>query len=912
MSDGFRLSPIQERMIEAFGLDVVMASRSELEISGVTDQDRAFRALERLVEPHEILRSGLVEVPGLRFPLQIIGDPEIERTPDLTALRRPAALGEARALRALWTPQLLRVSLPSTSADRGTLARVFEIFADLYGGRTTGEPGPMYADAAEEMHVEAPSPARSADFDRWPWLRDRAPAQPVAVAIDAPVPRPELLEACWAHVIARWSGCSSGLLDRVVRDTPSALGPYEHGRAVAITVDPELSFGHLARHIADATAAAGPARFGFQRVSPPREIDGLRAVIAPVLGEAHDARLMFDGFRAWLEVDSGRVGPEDATRIAAAIAYVLRRLDREAPLRSMSLGGTPIELHPHADRISFGPAMGVDHLILAVAESAPERPAIVSGPNTLTYAALAARSERWARALRARNLEPQSIVSVTTEAPDRALTAMLAAWMADLVPAPLDPEDPPARRQAIPAPLSLTDADLELLDQGPLAPLERSAGLSRGAYVLLTSGSSGAPKPVLVEHGALIHYLEGVRARIAAPPAARFGAVTRLSADLAYTAVFLALTTGGTLVMPPARDVLDVRRLREALGEPLDVLKTTPSLWAALAGAGEPIVPRCCLVLGGEPITVQQLARVRQASPTVRVLNHYGPTEATVGALVHHVDSIARRPPIGRPLPGVHAEILDPAGEPVGVWEPGELHLGGPGLAREYVGDPQRTAERFIERRGRRLYATGDLVRSDPSGVVEHLGRIDRQLKINGVRIEPAEIEAALLGVVLEAAVAVEGDVLVAYVVPRGAFDRAAVDRALAHRLAPASRPARVVPVGALPRTPSGKIDARALAALAPARIASAPPRTPLEHQLVAIWRDVLEIQAVGVDDDFFELGGHSLIGTQIVNRVRESLGVDVTIRDLYDHPTVAAMAQVVGAAQPAPASPALVRQPRR
>jgi acyl-coenzyme A synthetase/AMP-(fatty) acid ligase/acyl carrier protein len=301
-------------------------------------------------------------------------------------------------------------------------------------------------------------------------------------------------------------------------------------------------------------------------------------------------------------------------------------------------------------------------------------------------------------------------------------------------------------------------------------------------------------------------------------------------------------------------------------------------------------------------------------SPGGRVVNGYGPTENTTITCCHVMTSSsdlgANIPgvPIGRPIPGTHVRILDGWGEPVGIGIPGELYAGGDGLARGYVGRPELTKERFVrDGDGSRLYRTGDVCRFLGDGTIEFLGRRDRQVKIRGFRVEPAEVEAALASHprVRETAVLAREDALVAYVVPRG--PRGPCDDAplevlelrsfLAETLPGYMVPSSIVVLDELPLTPSGKLDRGKLPSPSSSTSAvSVPPRTETEERVAAIWRDVLGLDEISVEDDFFSLGGHSLLATRIVNRLESSFGVEVPLSSLFDSGTVAGIARILEA----------------
>jgi len=321
----------------------------------------------------------------------------------------------------------------------------------------------------------------------------------------------------------------------------------------------------------------------------------------------------------------------------------------------------------------------------------------------------------------------------------------------------------------------------------------------------------------------------------------------------------------------------------------------------------EPMPPDLALrymLTGGDRLH----APPRQNLPFVLV-NHYGPSEATVVATACAVEpgDGASPPPIGAPIQNVEALVVDRHGEPVGVGMPGELWLGGAGLARGYLRRPELTAERFVRRHGRRLYRTGDRVRRRDDGALDFLGRLDEQVKLRGFRIEPGEIESQLQAGpdVLAAAVVLRGDRLIAYVTGRPDPSPDVLREHLRERLPRYMVPARFVVLDALPVTPNGKVDKRALPAPTDDDTGYVAPRTPTEQTIATLWAQLLGREQVGVHDDFFELGGHSLIATQLVSRIRSAIGIELPIGAVFGAPTVAGLAGAVARAGPLNGTPA-------
>ncbi len=436
--------------------------------------------------------------------------------------------------------------------------------------------------------------------------------------------------------------------------------------------------------------------------------------------------------------------------------------------------------------------------------------------------------------------------------------------------------------------------------------------------MIYTSGSTGRPKGVVVEHRGLGN-VAAVHARaFGVGPGSRVLQLSSMSFDASVWETVMALLNGATLVLAP-RDALlpGPDLIRTLTDHAVTVMTVPPSVLAALPHADLPALRT--IVVAGEACPEELVSRW---SPGRHFWNAYGPTETTICATMGECFAGGGKPRIGRPIANVQVHVLDAHREPVPVGVPGELHVGGVGLARGYLRRPETTAERFVESPfapGERLYRTGDLARWAPDGTLEFLGRIDLQVKVRGFRIELGEVDAVLRqhpGVADAATVARE-DRLVAYFVaaagPPPAPSAAALRAYLEEKLPGHMVPAAFVRLDAMPLTPNGKVDRRALPAPeAEARVHVAP-RGPVEEVIAAVFAEVLRVAAVGAHDGFFELGGHSLLATQAAARLRAALGVELPLRALFEAPTPADLARVVEAemrgAHAAP--PPLERAPR-
>jgi amino acid adenylation domain-containing protein len=470
------------------------------------------------------------------------------------------------------------------------------------------------------------------------------------------------------------------------------------------------------------------------------------------------------------------------------------------------------------------------------------------------------------------------------------------------------------------------DGDCGEETSGPLArPAPESA-----AYLIYTSGSTGVPKGVLVEHRNLLSVFEawdGLYKLRESP--LRFVSVTSLSVDLFLADLLRSVFAGGSVVIAPQDTVTDPARLLDLLETSGgDAIELVPSLAKELgreaAARGRPLPSMRLLSVGSEGWLAEDCRELLTlAQPGTTVVNAYGATETTIDSCLFF--PAAERlggsafVPIGRPVPGTSAHILDDRRRPVPVGETGELWIGGPGVVRGYHRRPEATADRFVPdpwTPGGRLYRTGDLARQRADGALEFLGRGDDQVQLHGFRVETGEIENALVRHpdVAAAAVAVRGGGagqgprrLVGYVVPAGPHEPGpeALRAFVAERLPGHMVPAALVTLERLPTLPNGKVDRRSLPAPPPSPAAdTTPPRTGTERILAGIWAEVLGVDQVGVDEDFFALGGDSVLAMRAVARARSALGADLSVRTLFDRRTIAALATAVRPATPGTAPP--------
>ncbi|MGW2846592.1 amino acid adenylation domain-containing protein, partial [Streptomyces sp. NPDC001274] len=577
----------------------------------------------------------------------------------------------------------------------------------------------------------------------------------------------------------------------------------------------------------------------------------------------------------------------------------------------------------------------VPQLIEEQAARRPDATAVICGTDRLTYHRLDERAGWIADRLRERGAGPGTLVAVCLDRGTDMVCALLGIHRAGAAYLPLDPDYPTDRLAYMVedsgAPLIVTQTthtgrlpsgvptlllDEDRPDTTPPGPETFAgpvvqAGPDDVAYVIYTSGSTGRPKGVQITHGALRARMRETCRELGFTPEDRVLQFASIAFDSSVGQMFAPLVSGAGLVLRD--DTWDPGRLAAALREHrVTVAWLTPSAFGALAAdldGPEALGPELRLVrLGGEALQREQ---VRQwfRHCAVPLVNGYGPSEAAQEATTARIDGPVDRVPIGRPVANAKVFVVDPHGRPVPVGVPGEMWIGCPGLARGYLNRPELTDEKFtvvdVDGTPRRVYRTGDLARWMPDGRLEFVGRSDNQVKLRGYRVEPGEIEAALLThpTVNGATVVLREDVpgvqrLVAYVVPVGPLDASALRAHLQRDLPDYMVPTAFVPLERIPLTPNGKTDRRALPAPASDRsgldAAYTEPRTDTERTVTEVWSEVLGVDRIGVHDDFFALGGHSLLATQVASRLRRRLGADVPVRTLFGAPTPALLAAAV------------------
>jgi len=587
-------------------------------------------------------------------------------------------------------------------------------------------------------------------------------------------------------------------------------------------------------------------------------------------------------------------------------------------------------------KLPFTKTETVVSLFESHAQRFPTQIAVVSGDQKLTYQALNERANAIAHFLQEKyELKVGDMVGLMTQRTEAMILGLLAIIKTGAAYVPIDVRFPGARKDFIAKDTQiktlLTDIDsfrelqasyegaYELLEeklwQGqPITPLEVDLTQDDLLYLIYTSGSTGKPKGVLLEHGSLLNYVFGIQARFQLGANPYCATVTDISTDLGNTAVFAALCLGGTIDVFPSTLIESPAAFFEyCQKQDIDLIKLTPSLLAYLLEA-EPITPLHCknLLLGGEMLSWTLLDTLKERFSGVKIINHYGPTETTIGVLTNDLSNTteyAKSPPIGKPLPNTSAYILDENGvlAPAGVI--GKIYLGGKGVARGYHNRPGLTNERFLENPFRssskeRVYDTGDLGYWLPDGQICFVGRVDDQVKIRGFRVELGEVEQALqqCEAVERCTVLCKQDqagenYLLAYVVPRITMDIPLMKDFLKAYLPEYMLPTRWIRIDEIPMTANAKVDRKALPDPGNDWNQSAylAPRNELEEQLAAIFAATLQLDKLSVLDDFFKLRGHSLSALRVVLKISKTLNLPwLNVMDFFNYPTVAGLAEFI------------------
>ncbi|MFJ9823388.1 amino acid adenylation domain-containing protein [Streptomyces sp. NPDC101160] len=758
---------------------------------------------------------------------------------------------------------------------------------------------------------------------------------------------PDALLAAYGTVLGRWA-----------RKRDVAVGLPVDGNLVVVRPGPggetfAESAARVAAAVREARAHAGTpfTELAAALGAGPEHTSGHHPLVQAVFGEAHGGYVAPAGLfppdlaLSWAEDTDGaesglslhlhyRTAVLDhatAERFAGSLLTLLAAVGDRPRAALAELDIVPAEeletLRAWGrNRAAYPKGGTVAGLFSVQAARTPDAVAVVFGAEEVTYRELDARAGRLARHLRGLGVDRDVPVAVCLERGTELVVALLAVLKAGGAYVPLDPEHPVERLAFVladtAAPVVVTqeslrgrlagegrvlvavDTDRAAIDgQEPGGAPLTGAGPDDLAYVLYTSGSTGTPKGVAVTVGSLVNLLYGMRDTFPAPQSERVLFTTSATFDIAGVEVFLPLITGGRIIGATREQVHTPRALAELIdGHAVTLAQATPSAWRPLLDALGDTRRELTVFTAGEALPAELAARMLRAGR--RVVNGYGPTETTVYATLAEITEAAGPVPIGRPSPNTELSVVDEHGRPVPAGVPGELLVGGAGVARGYLGRPDLTAERFADG----VYRTGDLVRWLPDGSLDFLGRLDHQVKVRGFRIELGEIEAALLAHedVTAAVVTVRDDAvpgeraLVAYCVPAaGRAPGVTALREWCGRTLPGYMvPAVFVFLDALPLTGSGKTDRTALPAPDGDRSALeaefVAPRNAAERAVARAWAEALWADEVGAHDDFFELGGDSLVATRVALKLQEEFGLEIPVRVLFTRTTVESLAQAV------------------
>ncbi len=786
-----------------------------------------------------------------------------------------------------------------------------------------------------------------------------------------------VLFAVFGAVLGRWSGAAdlvvgTPVIGRPRRELEELVGFFSNTLPMRLQLAACSTFRELVRHVREVviealahqdvpfeaivqelqperTLAHNPlfqAMFAFQRPSEQRPAHAVREGASEAIGSGtakfdltlflvDDAEL-----HGALEYRTDLFEPTTIERFAAHL-----RAAAEAAVASPDAALAELFLASRSDRAAIeqwnATAVALEprealagELCAAAAARSPEAPAVTSATDRSSYAELMRRATALAAQLRGRGLGPDDRVAISIEPSIELVVAVLGTWLAGGACVPLDPRYPAARlafmvedcgARWIVGPGLTVEPLGAALEPGAQVGAPRSAGSPEQlAYVIYTSGSTGQPKGVAMTHRALVNLVQWQRGRPERGAARRTLQFASPSFDVFFQELLLCLASGAELVIASAEERRDplllLERCRERRVERVFVPFVALRELAEAAASRPPLPELREVITAGEQLQVTPaIRRWFGAHPNARLFNHYGPSEThviTEECLAPDPAQWPALPPIGRAIANARLYVLDGELRPLPVGVPGDLYLGGVGLARGYLDRPALTAERFLPdphaaEPGARMYRSGDRARWLADGRVEFLGRSDDQVKVRGFRVEVGEVETVLAGLpgVRQAVVLALPDAsgdhrLVGYVLGEDAsVDASALRQALGGLLPEPLVPAVLVVVDEFPRTPSGKIDRRALPAPRSVAAPTLAPINDVERVVARAWGEVLGLEQVGRDESFFSLGGHSLRATQVSARLRERFDLEIPVRWIFEHPTVAGLAAAIVEAMPAAAA---------
>ncbi|WP_106795022.1 non-ribosomal peptide synthetase [Aquimarina sp. Aq78] len=555
--------------------------------------------------------------------------------------------------------------------------------------------------------------------------------------------------------------------------------------------------------------------------------------------------------------------------------------------------------------------------------------AVVFEGKEITYRELREKSNQLAHLLGDKGITKDTLVGVCLDRSPEMITAIMAVLKAGGAYVPIDSEFPMDRISYIieDAEIKLIlcaetniqllesirnidlvalDRDQEIISSKSIESLNNLISLNDLAYVIYTSGSTGRPKGVMIEHKSILDYFHGLIKKLGIKDSYHYGLMSTTAADLGNTVLFGSLLTGGTLHTFTKDELKNPVALQSYFeNNSIDFIKIVPSHWLSLETNNGVLLPEQGIIFGGSILNVEVIQKIKKTGKDLKIINHYGPTETTIGKLLHEVNIHRQYSniPIGKPFSDARIYILGPQEQLVPIGVVGELCISGPGLARGYLKQEDLTSQKFIDHpfiKGEKLYKTGDLAKWLPDGTIDFIGRKDHQVKVRGYRIELGEIETVLSQIpeIVDCCVITKegagGDnQLIAYVVTEKKFNNEALQNNLQSRLPEYMIPRLWMKLDEMPLTNNGKVDKNSLPdieLLKTSRITYVAPRNKIEKQFVEIWQNILEVDKVGIHNNFFSLGGHSLLAMKLVVQMNNVYNTTLSIRDVFECPTIAAL----------------------
>ncbi|MBC8756870.1 amino acid adenylation domain-containing protein [Kordia sp. YSTF-M3] len=560
----------------------------------------------------------------------------------------------------------------------------------------------------------------------------------------------------------------------------------------------------------------------------------------------------------------------------------------------------------------------------------PSKQALVYQTESLSYHQLDLKSNQIANYISKQGVKENDIVAISLDNPLEMMLTIIGILKSGAAYLPLDRRYPEERTNFIiqnsDVKLIIADKNIKLSEKTESVKCvslkkieatskyddqELNVTISRKslAYVIYTSGSTGTPKGVKISHENLVDYFQGFFLNTTTKNCETFGLLSTFAGDLSYTIVYGALVSGGTLHLFSYDDLLNPIAIHNYLSKnSIDCIKMTPSHWKSLE-TDKPLIPKKLIIFGGEELTGNEIDKIKSQTTQVAIINHYGPSETTIGKTLYLVDinKTYHKVPIGKPFTNSDIYILDKSNNNAGIGMPGELNIGGYGVSSGYLNNIEQSKEKFVPSpfdKNKILYKTGDLARYLPDGNIEFVGRVDHQIKIRGNRVELKEIEAVLLqsDFVDEVFLDVKKDQnatpqIVAYIVPNEGFAKNLIYTYLKSKLPDYMIPSFICEIPAIPLTPNGKINRQKLPLPLKKETAEnikTAPRDITETHVMNIWTEILGNQHIGIHQNFFEIGGHSLLAMQLISAIKLKFNCEIQVKDIFYLPTIAELSSKI------------------